>query len=79
MQLGAREFGTTAPVILHNVSAIPGSLKDSANILVHSVDVIGTGISETVNTVKESSGDALNFIKIIMEAVRYLVNCFSSR
>ncbi len=79
MQLGAREFGTTAPVILHNVSAISGSLKDGADIVVHSVDVIGTGISETVNTVKESSGDAIDFIKIIIEAVRYLVNSYSSR
>ena len=79
LQLGARKFGTSAPVILHNVSAISGSLKDGADLVVHSVDVIGTGISETVNTVKESSGDAINFIKIIMEAVHYLVNRFSSR
>lgn len=79
VQLGARDFGATAPVILHNVSAISGSLKDSADIVVHSVDVIGTGISETVDTVKESSGDLINYIKIIMEAVRYIVNYFSSK
>lgn len=56
-----------------------GRHSGSADLVVHSVDVIGTGISETVNTVKESSGDAINFIKIIMEAVHYLVNRFSSR
>ncbi len=79
VQLSAREFGTTAPLILRNVSAISSSLKDSADLVVHSVDVIGTGISETVDTVKESSGDVINYVKVIMEAVRYIVHCFSSR
>ena len=86
LQVGAREFETIAPVILHNVSDISSSLKEGANIVVHSVDVIGTGISETVdtvsetvNTVRESSDDAINLIKIIVEAVQYLVSRFSSR
>ena len=86
LQVGAREFETIAPVILHNVSDISSSLKEGADIVVHSVDVIGTGISETVdtvsetvNTVRESSDDAINLIKIIVEAVQYLVSRFSSR
>jgi uncharacterized protein YoxC len=79
LQLGAREFGATAPIILQNVSALSGSLKNSADIVVHSVDAIGMGISETVGTVKDNFGDVITYIKIITEAVRYIVHYFSSK
>lgn len=79
VQSGARVFGTTVPVILHNISAVSGSLKDSTDVVVQYVDVIGAGITETVDTVKESSADVIDYIKIIVEAVRYIVQCFSSR
>jgi uncharacterized protein YoxC len=79
LQLGAREFGATAPIILQNVSALSGSLKNSADIVVHSVDVIGMGISETAGTVKDNLGDVITYIKIITEAVRYIVHYFSSK
>ncbi|MDW7738653.1 MAG: hypothetical protein SCJ97_01165 [Bacillota bacterium] len=79
MQLGAREFGTSAPTILHNFSAMSDSLKDSANLVVSSVDLIGTGISETVYNVKNRSGDVVSYIKTIMDALHYLVNYLTTK
>lgn len=79
IQLGAREFGTSAPVILHNFSAISNSLKDSADLVVDSVDLIGTGISETVYNVKERSNDVVSYIKIIMDALHYLINYLTTK
>ncbi len=79
VQLGAREFGTSAPTILHNFSAISDSLKDSADLVVDSVDLIGTGISETVYNVKERSGDVVSYVKIIMETLHHIVNYLTTK
>ena len=79
LQLGAREFGTSAPAILHNFSAISDLLRDSADLVVDSVDLIGTGISETVFNVKERSSDVISYIKIIMDALHYLVNYLTTK
>lgn len=79
LQLGAREFGTSAPAILHNFSAISDSLRASADLVVDSVDLIGTGISETVYNVKEKSNDVVSYIKIIMDALHYLVNYLTTK
>jgi uncharacterized protein YoxC len=79
VQLGAREFGTSVPTIIHNFSAISDSLRDSADLVVDSVDLIGTGISETVYNVKERSDDVISYVKIIMEAMHYIVNYFTTK
>ncbi|MDZ4133485.1 MAG: hypothetical protein U1E11_10150 [Dethiobacteria bacterium] len=79
MQLGAREFGASVPTIIHNFSAISDSLRDSADLVVDSVDLIGTGISETVYNVKERSGDVASYAKIIMEALHYIVNYLTTK
>jgi len=79
MQVGAREFGTSAPTIIHNFSSISHSLKDSADLVVTSVDLIGTELSETVYNVKEKSGDVVSYVKIIMEALHYLANYLKTK
>jgi uncharacterized protein YoxC len=79
MQAGAREFGTSVPTIMHNFSAISDSLRDSADLVVDSVDLIGTGISETVYNVKERSSDVASYAKIIMEALHYIVNYLTTK
>ncbi len=79
MQLGAREFGTSLPTIIHNFSAISDSLRNSADLVVNSVDLIGTGISETVYNVKERSGDVVSYVKIIVEALHYIVNYLTTK
>lgn len=79
MQLGAREFGTSVPTIIHNFSAISDSLRDSADLVVDSVDLIGTGISETVYNVKERSGDVVSYVKIIVEALHYITNYLTTK
>lgn len=79
MQLGAREFGTAVPTIIHNFSAISDSLRDSADLVVDSVDLIGTGISETVYNVKERSGDVVSYVKIIVEALHYITNYLTTK
>jgi uncharacterized protein YoxC len=79
MQLGAREFGASVPTIIHNFSAISDSLRDSADFVVDSVDLIGTGISETVYNVKERSGDVVSYVKIIVEALHYIVNYLKTK
>ncbi|MDZ4059528.1 MAG: hypothetical protein U1D64_05735 [Bacteroidales bacterium] len=79
MQLGAREFGTAVPTIIHNFSAISDSLRDSADLVVDSVDLIGTGISETVYNVKERSEDVVSYVKIIVETLHYITNYFTTK
>ena len=79
IQLGALEFGTAVPTIIHNFSAISDSLRDSADLVVDSVDLIGTGISETVYNVKERSGDVVSYVKIIVEALHYLTNYLTTK
>jgi uncharacterized protein YoxC len=79
VQLGAREFGTSVPIIVNNFSAISDSLRDSADLVVDSVDLIGTGISETVFNVKERSNDIVSYVKIIMEAMHYIVNYLTAK
>ena len=79
MQLGAREFGASAPTIIHNFSAISDSLRDSADLVVDSVDLIGTGISETVCNVKERSSDVASYTKIVMEALHLIVNYLKTK
>lgn len=79
LQLGAREFGTFVPTIIHNFSAISDSLRDSADLVVDSVDLIGTGISKTVYNVKERSSDVASYAKIIMEALHYIANYLTTK
>jgi uncharacterized protein YoxC len=79
MQVGAREFGTSVPTIIHNFSTISDSLRDSADLVVDSVDLIGTGISETVYNVKERSGDVVSYVKIIVEALHYITNYLTTK
>ncbi len=79
VQLGARELGTSVPIIVNNFSAISDSLRDSADLVVDSVDLIGTGISETVFNVKERSNDVVSYVKIIMEAMHYIVNYLTAK
>lgn len=79
IQLGTREFGTSLPTIIHNFGAISDSLRNSADLVVNSVDLIGTGISETVYNVKERSGDVVSYVKIIVEALHYIVNYLTTQ
>lgn len=79
LQLGAREFGTSAPTMIHNFSAISGSLRDSADFFAESVDLIGTGISETVYNVKEKSDDVVSYVKIIVETMHYIINYLTTK
>lgn len=79
LQLGAREFGASVPTIIHNFSAISDSLRDSADLVVDSVDLIGTGISKTVYNVKERSSDVASYAKIIMEALHYIANYLTTK
>jgi uncharacterized protein YoxC len=79
LQLAAREFGISAPTILHNISTASDSLRDSADLVVNSVDMIGSGISETVYNVKERSGDVAFYVKTIMDAFQYMVNYLTTK
>jgi uncharacterized protein YoxC len=79
LQLGAREFGTFVPTIIHNFSAISDSLRDSADLVVDSVDLIGTKINKTVYNVKERSSDVASYAKIIMEALHYIANYLTTK
>jgi uncharacterized protein YoxC len=79
LQLGARELGTSAPTMIHNFSALSDSLRDSADFVAESVDLIGTGISETVYNVKEKSDDVVSYVKIIVETMHYIMNYLTTK
>lgn len=61
------------PCSVDNLYAFTTTLKDAAEKVDHSLEIVHTGLAETAAAVTESARDLLTYLKIVSEGIKMII------
>ncbi|MGF7186874.1 methyl-accepting chemotaxis protein [Desulfitispora alkaliphila] len=72
-------FDEKIPNSIENISSITSILKNTSEKVDQSLDVVNLSLVETASSVRENTQDIINYVKVISDAVKVLLQIISNR